>query len=318
MFNDKDIIELLSGSLSEESYNNILATIGGMVNKYKWPRTIIVSNKQSERWEDDDIKELAHSYFEWLISNDKLKYIVKIPRNYIGYYFAQMLVSFVSDRIKIEQSKSGLSFRQCKEIVYDICQEDFIINEINNEQYVCLDETSSFNLAKGIDDLSKYLPKHPIDPVKNNAKSMIRLAVEDVVNTINGSIPISKLYEIVYMLCSIETKSTDVESVQINDDELNGSKYEDTIQQIVGEMNTDDASMILDYLFQDNGKTSLSKMEEKYNIPRSTIHYKMEMFRQSIGRHFKPDSEEDGIRFLKKLATVLDEIANSKYDDSEQ
>ena len=150
-----------------------------MVNRYKWPRTIIVSSKRTDRWEDDDIKELAHSYFEWLINHDKLKYIAKIPRNYIGYYFAQMLVSFVSDRIKAEQSKSGLSYRQCKEIVYNICKEDFIINEINNEQYVCIDETSSFNLAKDIDDLPKYLIKHPIDPIKNNAKSMIRLAVED-------------------------------------------------------------------------------------------------------------------------------------------
>ena len=318
MFNDKDIIELLSGSLSEKSYNNILTTIGSMVNRYKWPKNIIVSNKQSDRWEDDDIKELAHSYFEWLINNDKLKYISKIPRNYIGYYFAQMLVSFVSDRIKVEQSKSGLSFRQCKEIVYDICQEDYIINEINNEQYVCIDESSSFNLAKDIDDLSKYLTKHPIDPIKNNAKSMIRLAVEDVVNTINGSIPISKLYEIVYMLCRTEPKSSDVDSVIINNDEDNDSNYEDILQQIVGEINTDDALMILDYLFQDNGKMSLSEMEEKYKIPRSTIHYKMEMFRQSVGRHFKPNSEEDGIIFLKKLATVLDEIANSKYEDSEQ
>lgn len=318
MFNDKDILDLLSGCLSDKSYNNILTTISSMVNRYKWPRTIIVSSKRTDRWEDDDIKELAHSYFEWLINHDKLKYIAKIPRNYIGYYFAQMLVSFVSDRIKAEQSKSGLSYRQCKEIVYNICKEDFIINEINNEQYVCIDETSSFNLAKDIDDLPKYLIKHPIDPIKNNAKSMIRLAVEDVVNSINGSIPISKLYEIVYMLCRIEPKSTDADSVPINNDEEIDSNYEDTIQQIVGDMNTDDASMILDYLFQDNGKKSLTEMEEKYKIPRSTIHYKMEMFRQSIGRHFKPDSEEDGIRFLKKLATMLDEIANSKYDDSEQ
>lgn len=318
MFKDNDILELLSGNLSKESYINILATIGSMVNRYNWPKTIIISHNQSDRWEDEDIKELAHCYFEWLVVNNKLKYIEKIPRNYIGYYFAQMLVSFISDRIKEEQSKAGLSFRQCKEIVFNICREDFIINDINNESYVCVDESSSFKLAKDIDELPKYLTKHPVDPIKNNAKSMIRLAVEDVLNTINGSIPISKLYDIVYMLCRTEVNSTDAYSVPFADDKESDSDYNESIQQIVGEMNAADAPIILDYLFQDKGKVSLSEMEEKYKIPRSTIHYKMEAFRQSIGRHFRPESDEDGIIFLKKLASTLDEIVNAQYNESEQ
>ena len=148
-----------------------------------------------------------------------------------------MLVSFISDRIKEEQSKAGLSFRQCKEIVFNICREDFIINDINNESYVCVDESSSFKLAKDIDELPKYLTKHPVDPIKNNAKSMIRLAVEDVLNAINGSIPISKLYDIVYMLCRTEVKSTDADSVLFIDDKETESNYNESIQQIVGEMN---------------------------------------------------------------------------------
>ena len=316
MFKDKDIIELLSGNLSEKSYLDILSTIGSMVNRYNWPKTIVVSNKQSDKWEDDDIKELAHSYFEWLVEKNKLKYIAKIPINYIGYYFAQMLVSFVSDRIREEQSKAGLSFRQCKDLVYNICQEDFVINDINSETYVCIDETYSFHLAKDIEDIPKYLTKHPIDPIKNNAKSMIRLAVEDVLNTINGSIPISKLYEIVFMLCRIDVKTcnVDLESIKNGDE----SDYSDLIQLIIDEMNTNDIPIILDYLFQDKGKVSLSEMEEKYKIPRSTIHYKMDTFRQSIGKHFRPQSDEDGINFLKKLASALDEIVNAEYNESEQ
>lgn len=318
MFKDYVIVELLSGNLSEESYLDILSTIGSMVNRYNWPKTIIVSDNPSDRWEDDDIKELAHSYFGWLVDKEKLKYIAKIPQNYIGYYFAQMLVSFVSDRIKEEQMKAGLSFRQCKEMVFRFCQEDFIINEINNESYVCVDESSAFKLAKDIDDLPKYLTRHPIDPIKNNAKSMIRLAVEDVLNTVNGSIPISKLYEIVYMLCRTEAKTTDVDSIQYKEKEETDCDYNESIQRIVSEMNPADAPIILDYLFQDKGKVSLSEMEEKYKIPRSTIHYKMEAFRQSIGRYFRPESDEDGIKFLKKLASTLDEIVNAQYNESEQ
>lgn len=318
MFKDNDILELLSGNLSEESYINILSAVGSMVNRYNWPKEIIISRNQSDRWEDEDIKELAHNYFEWLVVNNKLKYIENIPRNYIGYYFAQMLVSFISDRIKEEQSKAGLSFRQCKEIVFNICREDFIINDINNESYVCVDESSSFKLAKDIDELPKYLTKHSVDPIKNNAKSMIRLAVEDVLNTINGSIPISKLYEIVYMLCRAEAKTTDVDSIQYKEEEETDCDYYESIQKIVSEMNTADAPIILDYLFQDKGKVSLSEMEEKYKIPRSTIHYKMEAFRQSIGRYFRPESDEDGIKFLKKLASTLDEIVNAEYNESEQ
>ena len=120
------------------------------------------------------------------------------------------------------------------------------------------------------------------------------------------------------MLCRVEVKSTDADTIIFVDDKETDSDYNESILQIVGEINAADAPIILDYLFQDKGKVSLSEMEEKYKIPRSTIHYKMEAFRLSIGRHFRPESEEDGIKFLKKLASTLDEIVNAQYNDSEQ
>ena len=125
MFKEEYLLELLSGKLTSRGYANILGTITSMVRKYQWKKSIIVSDHNDNDWQSDDIKELSHQFFEWIISKNKIKYLSKVPFEYLSYYFTQMFISFVSNRIKEEQQKVGLSFQKCQELVQEICQEDY-------------------------------------------------------------------------------------------------------------------------------------------------------------------------------------------------
>lgn len=96
MFKEEYLLELLSGKLTSRGYANILGTITSMVRKYQWKKSIIVSDHNDNDWQSDDIKELSHQFFEWIISKNKIKYLSKVPFEYLSYYFTQMFISFVS------------------------------------------------------------------------------------------------------------------------------------------------------------------------------------------------------------------------------
>ena len=70
-----------------------------------------------------------------------------------------------------------------------------------------------------------------------------------------------------------------------------------------------DARLILEYVFQDDEKASLSELAAKYDMPKSTIHKLVSDFKQNIFRCYMPENEEDGIAFLQNLANALDERA---------
>ena len=81
MFKEEYLLELLSGKLTSRGYANILGTITSMVRKYQWKKSIIVSDHNDNDWQSDDIKELSHQFFEWIISKNKIKYCQKCHLN---------------------------------------------------------------------------------------------------------------------------------------------------------------------------------------------------------------------------------------------
>lgn len=83
MFKEEYLLELLSGKLTSRGYANILGTITSMVRKYQWKKSIIVSDHNDNDWQSDDIKELSHQFFEWIISKNKIKYLSKVPFEYL-------------------------------------------------------------------------------------------------------------------------------------------------------------------------------------------------------------------------------------------
>lgn len=106
MFKEEYLLELLSGKLTSRGYANILGTITSMVRKYQWKKSIIVSDHNDNDWQSDDIKELSHQFFEWIISKNKIKYLSKVPFEYLSYYFTQMFISLFQTELRKNNKRS--------------------------------------------------------------------------------------------------------------------------------------------------------------------------------------------------------------------
>ncbi len=311
MFKEEYIIELLSGNLTEKGYSNIVGTIASMVRKYQWHKNIVVSENVGVDWTIDDIQELSQQFFLWIIENDKLKYLNKIPYEYISYYFTQMFISFVSDRIKTEQQKIGVSFNKCEELVREICVEDYDEIKIGNKTYVSFKGTSPNKQIDNLDDIVKYMPKYVIKPTTKHFKPLVRMAIDDVMTTADGFVQIGTLVKSVYLLLDQSSLFEDIYA-QV-DDYGQTNDYAPYVMKILEGINKTDASIFLDYLFGDSAKLSLLELAQKYNLPKSSIHNKISNFKKKIFSSYMPTDEDDGIKFLKILAKSLDEIVKQKY-----
>ena len=86
-------------------------------------------------------------------------------------------------------------------------------------------------------------------------------------------------------------------------------KYDSEIKEILHGVSSVEARIYLEYIFQDGGQVSLSELSDRYNIPKSTIHNKINEFKKKIFTTYIPENEDDGIAFLKNLANSLDELS---------
>lgn len=308
MFKEEYIIDLISGKLTQKGYASIVSSIASMVRQYHWQKNIVVADNSGPDWSNGDIKELAQQFFEWIIANDKLKYVEKIPREYLAYYFTQMLVSFVANRIKEEQQKVGISFQKCQELVKDICNENFTEVSHKDRYYIKSSMATEEIWIDDLEDSIKYLAHYPITENTKQFKSIVKLAIDDILMSANGYVLTTILPNAVFQLLDQSAFAIHIEeSVKFED--LTGSKYNDEINSLMNGVSKVDARLILEYVFQDDKKASLSELAAKYEMPKSTIHKLVSDFKQNIFRCYIPENEEDGVAFLKNLAKALDERA---------
>jgi len=317
MFKAEYIYEFISGQLSNDGYKNIVSVVSGYVRKYNWPKSIIVSSEKNEfkYWSVDEIKELTHQFFEWSLSKGKFDNLNKIPENYLSYYFSQILISFIANRIKEEQKKEGLSFEKCRELVISMCKEKYLNNTIEGKEYVFNHSFTKDDL-KPIDEIEKglsYLSKIPIKESTKHFRPLVNLAIEDIFNSIESPITLNKLTETVFTLfdqksftiSGLNEELTDIEGI-----ENTSLKYDEIIQKLISGLTKDDAKMIFNFLFQNEGEQSMAELADKYDIPKSTFHHKIDTFKKKIKAAYTPDKEQDGILFIQNLSTALDKISN--------
>jgi hypothetical protein len=317
MFNTEYIDELISGQLSIDGYKHFIRIVSGFVRKYNWPKSIIVSNEisLSKFWSGDQVKELTHQFFEWAISKGKFDNINKIPDSYISYYFSQILISFVANRIKEEQQKEGLSFDKTRELVISICKEDYVKSTIDGKEYVFIHSFSKDNL-KPIEDFENalsYLSKIPLKESTKHFRPLVKIAIEDVFNSIETPISLNKLIETVFSLFS--QKSFNIlpvveEIIDKEEIEKVNIKFDKIIQKIISGYTKDDAIMISNFLFQNEREQSLAEFADKFNIPKSTFHHKVDTFKKKIASAYTPENEQDGIIFIQFISKALDELSN--------
>ena len=317
MFNTNYIYQLISGQLSIEGYKHFINTISYFVRKYNWPKLIIISdeNKTAKYWSTEEIKELTHQFFEWSLTKGKFDNLNKIPESYLSYYFAQILVSFIANRIKEEQKKEGLSFDKCRELVDSISKDDYIINIIDSSQYVYTDSFSKKDI-KPFEDVSEvltYLTKIPIRESTKHFRPLVKLAIEDVFNSIEYPILLSKLIEAVYNLFDqkefITLQENEVFSNEF-DFEFANKNFDGIVQNIISGLTQEDAKMISHFLFNNEKEQSLAEVADFYGIPKSTLHHKIDSFKKKISKQYNPVNESDGIAFIQNLSNTLDKLSN--------
>lgn len=316
MFKTEYIYELTSGQLSNEGYKHILNVISLFIKKYKWPKSIVVSNENitTQFWSVDEIKELTHQFFEWALSKGKFDHLSKIPEQYLSYYFAQILVSFVADRIKEEQQKEGLSYKKCKELVISICKEDYIINSIQGKDYVFIQAFSVNDIRpfEEIQNTLNYLSKIPIKESTKHFRPLVKMAIEDIFNVIETPVSLEKLLETAFSIFdqkSFNKLEATHEFLTEEEPYNTSSKYNQTIQQLLFGVTKDDAKMLSHFLFNNKEAQSLTEIAAMYNIPKSTLHYKIDIFKKRISSSYTPENEQDGIFFIQNIAKALDKLS---------
>lgn len=316
MFNITYINELLNGKLTEDGYNHFLSTISYFVRKFKWPKDIITSseNYNSNFWTSSEVQELAHQFFEWIIIKKKLDYLNKIPDSYIAYYFLQMLISFVANRIKQEQQKQGLSFEKCKVLVLDITKSDYFIEKIDEIDYVYnqLINKNDRMPDHEIHHLINYISKIPLTGKTKHYKPLVKMAIDDIFDIIESPVELKTLIKIVFDL--FDQKNFDIseygnETGSIEFKETNNPKHKIMIKEILTNLTKKDALLFLDYLFNDKSESSLADLSSKYNISKSSLHLKIKMFKNKISSLYSPINEEDGILFMQNIAAALDKLS---------
>jgi len=317
MFKTEYIRELTIGLLSNDGYKHFISIVSGYVRKYNWPKSIIVRSETnvSKYWSIDEIKELTHQFFEWSLSKGKFDYLNKIPENYLSYYFSQILISFIANRIKEEQRKEGLSFEKCRELVISICKESYLNNSIEGKEYI-FNHSFTKDELKPIDEIENalsYLSKIPIKESVKHFRPLVNLAIEDIFNSIETPISLKYLIETVFSLFdqkSFNLSQKNEEFFVIEGIEKTSVKYDKIIQKIISGLKKDDAKMILNFLFHNEGEQSLAELADKYNIPKSTLHNKVDSFKKKIHFAYTPENEQDGVFFIQNLSAALDKISN--------
>jgi hypothetical protein len=314
MFETEYIYELTGGNLSKKGYSSIISCIAYYVRKYHWSKNIIVSETASSNyWSTDDIKELAHQFFEWAITKKKFEYLNKISASYLSYYFLQILISYVANRVSEEQQKIGLSFEKCKELVAETGKEKYFYKEVKGTAYLFNNsfENEDIKSESEIDNSLKYLSHYRIPESTKHYKPLVSMALEDIFNVVESPVALPKLVKTVFELFdqSAFTEASNEAMYLEETQETDNRKYKSINKNILNGVSKEDAQIILAYLFQSKGEVSLSGLGEKYGIVKSTLHHKIESFKKKIATNYIPENEEDGILFLQNLSAALDELA---------
>ncbi|MEA3495957.1 MAG: hypothetical protein U9R42_07975, partial [Bacteroidota bacterium] len=278
------------------------------LNKYSWPKTILDENTNTEKyWTDDEVLSFTQQLLIFILEKRKLRNYRKIPENYIEYYFKTIIVSYVANKIKEHQNKLGLSFDDTKRVSLVILNDLYFSKKIKSDIFWNKENvfTNPVLDNETINDIVASLPKIPITEKTKHYKPRIKTALNDVFTLINKPIKQSVIFNQVFRLF-------DQSSFAVNNDEqITNEIREDVvlqaIKQIISKIEKIDIPIYLDIFFSDT-KKSLSYIAEKYNLPKSTAHYKTNQFTKIISESLIPDNEQEGVWFLEKLHKTLDEL----------
>ena len=316
MFAAKDINEFVFGNLSDDGYENMIRDIGFLVKKRNWKKIIIVSEEElyADYWTTDEIRELAHQFFTWAYSNKIPDSFEKIPQDDWTKYFTRIFNSFVADRISEEQQKKGLSYEKSRELVGTICKENYYSKTIKGKTYVFSNpfEEKDINVKRefDIDSFLRNLSYCSISEGTKHYKPLVVGALDNIFILLDCPVDISKVVKIIFILFDQSVYFDYPEDITYPE-EFNPDKskqHQNVIQKLLVGLSKKDAQIISEYLFQSDGNVSLSDLAKKFDMPKSTIHKKIESFKKKLVGHYFPENEEDTKIFLQNISSKVDEL----------
>jgi len=309
------ISDLLNGKLSLEGYNHILSVVGYYTKLNQWSVSVIMTEKNRDsKWEKEDYEELLQQYFEWLLVKGKLNYIHKVPDSYRSYYFLQLLMSFISDKIAEYQKTTGVSYSAIKRIALEILEERFRKEE--REEKVFWSESAmvleDVMAAPDLDECIRSLPRVAITEKIKHLKPHVKNCLLSIFEVYQFPIEQETLIASVYKLFDqSQFHKTEFQS-QGSNVELEteaGKNYKPQIDSLVLNLSAIDCQIFLSYLFE-NDPPSLELLASKFKLPKSTLYSKITGFKKKIAAVYIPVNQDDGVRFIKKIQNALDKIAN--------
>jgi len=304
----KYIIELAKCNVSIEGYNYIVSLVKYYINKYNWPKIVLDDKTNTDfYWTDDELLSFTQQLLVFIIEKKKLKNYHKIPENYIEYYFKTIIVSYVADKIKEHQNKLGLSFDDTKRVSLEILNNLYFSRKIKSDIFWNKENVFTNPVIDNdtINDIVSTLPKIPITEKTKHYKPRVKTALNDIFNLINKPILQKIILNNVFKLF-------DQSSFALIDEEQTNTEFREdsfipVIEKIITNIDKFDIPIYLDYFFTET-KNSLNTLAKKYNIPKSTIHYKTNLFTKILIESFTPENEQEGVWFLEKLHNTLDEL----------
>lgn len=315
-FETNYINALLEGNLSLQGYNHFLKVIAYYVNKNNWPLTIIVSSSGKRHWELTDFEELCQAYFEWMLSKNKLRYVSKVPIEYRSFYFLQLLISFISEKVNETQSKSGVSFNIFKKHTLDVLDAEFIKLKLGDDLYwysANVDEFKQLSLDS-IKDQIRYLPRIRVTESNIRIKPLIKGVLNQIFDVCEQPVEQSMLVGLCYGLFDQSHFGQPVYENNLvnnlNSTQAQDKKIDAAVYNVVEGLTANDCKIFLKYLFSQKSP-SMDDLSNLHKLPKSTIHYKISTFKKKIQSAYVPENQHDGEAFVKKIYEALDKIATT-------
>ena len=306
------IKDLKKKQLSIKGYNSLVWLVSHFISKYNWPKQILeeAENRTSD-WNKEDIIQFTHQFIAFVYEKDKLKNIEKIPDNYLEYYFHQIIVTYVASRVRTAQMKMGISYDAVRRILKDELPSKYKKIKKDGKLYWGKREerdNERFLPSTEIENIISYLPKIKPKVDSKQYKPNVMKALNRIIDNTDSFIEEDLLIKITYGL--IDSRPYDElinNEIYIEEDIIEEQKINSAITIIKDQLQYNEIPLLIDYFFI-NQDISVRDLSKKYDIPKSTIHHRLDKFKRLLNENYQPASEKEGLYFLEKLHKLLDSI----------
>jgi hypothetical protein len=313
--------ELLSGTISNEGYRQFLHFIRKTVSIRRWPIIILGENVSGDSWNNETLASFAHQFLSDMIQKKKITCLSHIPPEARFAYMSMFLAQYAADQIRQHQQKSGFSYAQIKRCTKNILQKSpklFCHQAIGSKNMwrLCHSRQIVKLSESEIIDLVKHLPKCYIKPDETRIDVYVKERLKDILGIADTDVEENVLMLLLYenlcqrpQICSSDFERIADEHPSENDIQEN---HKEKIDLILSKLDETDCKILKEYFFKTPDE-SLKDGAERLSIPKSTLHHRLNHIKSLISKTFPPCSEQDGLLFLEKLRSTLDDPPQRRF-----